>query len=91
MLLPQAYWRSSEGTIGHGIPADNYRVSLKFWQQAGGSKSKIVPMAGELASVTAAEIREYVAEAKTQGIDALHFYTFSTGIAADVWTAIANA
>src|SRR5271165_778172 len=74
ILLPQAYWRSDEGTIGHG-PSDNYRVSLDCWVQAGGDPGKIVPMAGELAHVSGTEIDAHVQEANAQSITRLHFYT----------------
>jgi hypothetical protein len=91
VLLPQSYWRSSDGTIGHGIPADNYRVGLQAWQDAGGDRAKIVPMAGELAQVTDDEIAEHVAEADRQGISTLHFYTYEDGVDDTVWDAISRA
>ena len=90
VLLPQAYWRSTGGTIGHGIPEDNYRVALDFWEQTGGDRSKIVPMAGELASSTAGEIAAYAKEAAAQHIDTLHFYTYENGVKESVWKAVAN-
>ena len=91
VLLPQSYWRSSEGTIGHGIPEDNYRVALDLWTQTGGDKAKIVPMAGELASSTADEIGKHVAEAAAQRIDVLHFYTHESAVKPSVWDAVAAA
>jgi len=91
VLLPQAYWRSSDGTIGHGIPEDNYKVSLDFWTQTGGDRTKIVPMAGELASSTAGEISAYAKEAAAQKINSLHFYAFEGGVKDSVWKAVANA
>jgi hypothetical protein len=91
VLLPQAYWRSSEGTIGHGIPEDNYRVALDSWTKTGGDRTKIVPMAGELASSTAAEICAHVKEAQAQAIDALHFYAYEASVKAGVWSAVAKA
>jgi hypothetical protein len=91
VLLPQSYWRSTEGTIGHGLPEDNYRRGLEFWAKAGGAKNLIVPMAGELGSVTAAEIGRYVAEAKAQGVDSLHFYTWDSSVKPTVMAAIAAA
>ena len=48
VLLPQAYWHVDGGVVGHGLPADNYRVSIDFWQATGGKRALIVPMAGEL-------------------------------------------
>lgn len=89
VLLPQAYWRSTEGVIGHGIPADNYAVSIAAWTAAGGDSAKIVPMAGELGVSTAAEITQYV-KAAAQA-PALHFYAYGPKIRADVWAAVANA
>ncbi len=91
VLLPQAYWRSSEGTIGHGIPEDNYRMALDSWTKTGGNRAKIVPMAGELASSTASEIGAHVKEAQAQKIVALHFYAYEDGVKDSVWNAVAKA
>lgn len=91
VLLPQAYWRSTQGTIGHGIPEDNYTTSITFWTNAGGDPKKIVPMAGELAVSTASEVRAYVKAAAAQEIDTLHFYTYEDGVKDSVWQAIAAA
>jgi hypothetical protein len=91
VLLPQAYWQSSEGTIGHGDPAENYRVALQCWTEAGGDRAKIVPMAGELASVTDDEIVAHAAEAATQGVQILHFYTYDDDVDDAVWSAIKQA
>jgi hypothetical protein len=48
-------------------------------------------MAGELASVTAAEIRAYAEEAAAQRRDALHFYTYERRVKDSVWQALADA
>lgn len=91
VFLPQAYWRSDEGVIGHGIPEDNYRVSIDLWTQTGAAKDKIAPMAGELAHATAAEIDAYAREANAQGISSLHFYAAEERVKQSVWNAIARA
>ena len=62
-----------------------------FWTQAGGDRGKIVPMAGELASSSAAEVRTYAREAATQQIDQLHFYTYEDAVKGPVWNAVASA
>lgn len=89
VLLPQAYWRSTEGVIGHGIPADNYEVAIAAWTAAGGDPARIVPMAGELGVSTATEIEQY-AKAASQA-PALHFYAYQPKVRADVWAAVAKA
>jgi hypothetical protein len=91
VLLPQAYWRSDEGIIGHGIPGDNYAVSIDAWKKAGGDKAKIVPMAGELGSSTANEIKAYAAAAAKAGIDRLHFYAYEESVKDSVWQAVKDA
>ena len=91
VLLPQAYWRSDGGVIGHGIPEDNYRVSLDFWSKAGGDQSLIAPMAGELALSTPNEIDSYVKVASELDMRDLHFYAFSDDVKAVVWNAVARA
>ncbi len=91
VLLPQAYWRVDGGVVGHGIPKDNYDQSIQFWTTTGGAKEKIVPMAGELAHVTAAEINQYVSAAKAQGVSELHFYTHQDSVKDSVWNAIKSA
>jgi hypothetical protein len=91
VLLPQAYWRSSEGTIGHGNPAENYQVAQDSWTNAGGDRAKIVPMAGELKVSRTNEIEAYVAAAKAHNVSNLHFYTYEDGVPDPVWDAVANA
>jgi hypothetical protein len=91
LLLPQSYWRSDDGTIGDGIPEDNYQVGLTQWSDLGGDPAKIVPMAGELAHSTGDEIDRYVRAAATHDIDALHFYAYDDDVDDDVWDAIRRA
>ena len=91
VLLPQAYWRSTEGVIGHGIPADNYDVALQFWSQAGGERAKIKPMGGELGVTKPGEIAAYAAEAARQNVSVLHFYCYDDSVPAEVWGAVAAA
>ena len=91
VLLPQAYWRSEDGTIGTGDPAQNYQRSIQAWVDAGGDQAKIVPMAGELSRVSGAEITEHVGAAQNAGIQSLHFYTDEPGISSGVWDAIKQA
>jgi hypothetical protein len=91
VLLPQAYWKSDGGVIGHGIPKDNYEQSIQFWTNTGGDPAKIVPMAGELAHATATEIGQYVGAAQAKGINELHFYTYESSVKDGVWNAIKQA
>jgi hypothetical protein len=67
------------------------RMAIDFWRQTGAPKEKIVPMAGELAHSTAADIDAYAKEAKAQGISSLHFYTYEDGVKESVWNAVARA
>jgi hypothetical protein len=90
VFLPQAYWRVDGGVVGHGIPADNYRASIGFWKDIGASPERIVPMAGELHHVTAAEIAQYAKVAAESGVDQLHFYTYESKVSDSVWAAIKN-
>lgn len=90
VFLPQAYWRVDGGVVGHGIPADNYRASIEFWKSIGAEPGKIVPMAGELHHVTAAEIAQYAKVAAASDIAQLHFYTYESKVSDSVWTAIKN-
>ncbi len=91
VLLPQSYWRSSDGVIGHGNPAENYQVGLTSWANAGGDPAKIVPMGGELKSSHASDIGAYVGAAQAHNIGDLHFYTYEDGVSDSVWDAVANA
>lgn len=91
VLLPQAYWRVSGGSVHHANPVENFRDSIQAWVQTGGAREKIQPIAGELRRVSGAEIGQYVGEASSQGITTLHFYTDELGITQDVWNAIAQA
>jgi hypothetical protein len=76
--------------IGHGLPADNYQKSIEFWKAAGGKSAPIVPMAGELGSVTAPELKAHAAAAAAAGIRALHFYCHETTVKSAVWQAISS-
>ena len=91
VLLPQAYWRTSFGTVGQGDPAQNYQRSIQAWVQTGGVQAKIVPMAGELRRVSGPETTQYATAAQTAGIQSLHFYTDEPGIDSGVWDAIRQA
>lgn len=90
VLLPQSYWRVQGGVVGHGIPKDNYDRGIEFWTAAGGKESTIVPMAGEIDKVTAAEIRQYAKAASDQGRSELHFYTYTGNVPGSVRQAIAG-
>jgi hypothetical protein len=91
VFLPQAYWRVAGGVVHHGIPAENYQMSIQAWIQTGAFPGKIQPMAGELVHVTGAEIGQYAAEAMKENVPVLHFYTDENGIDPAVWNAIAQA
>lgn len=90
LFLPQAYWRTENGPVGHAIPSENYLKAIQYWKAAGASGSRIVPMAGELASVSPSEIAEYAHTAAQQNVDQLHFYTCETSVKPAVWDAIAG-
>jgi hypothetical protein len=91
VLLPQSYWRSTEGTIGHGDPADNYTVGIDRWKRTGGPVAKIIPMAGELGSSKPSEISVHIRAAAVQGIDELHFYASEPSVKQTVWDAVQSA
>jgi len=91
VFLPQAYWHTDDGIVGHGIPDDNFRVSMDFWESSGATRAQILPMAGELHHSTANEIRLHVQEAKKQNVSCLHFYTAMKSVKPAVWNAIAEA
>ncbi len=91
VFLPQSYWRSAGGPIGHAIPADNYAVGIDRWKRTGAMAGNIVPMAGELGSSTPSEINEYVRAAADTGINELHFYASEASVKQGVWSAVAAA
>ena len=91
VLLPQAYWRVQGGSVGQGDPAQNYQRSIQAWVDAGGDQARVVPMAGELRRVNAAEIAQHVAAAQNADVQSLHFYTDEPGISSGVWDAIKQA
>jgi hypothetical protein len=90
-LLPQAYWRTSGGVVGHGLPEDNYQAGIDFWTEIGARQELIAPMAGELARVSSAEIDTYANAAGARGVRDLHFYAHEDGIKPAVWKAVARA
>lgn len=91
VYLPQSYWRSTEGIIGHGDPADNYAVGIDRWTKSGAAADKIVPMGGELGSTTVKDLNAHVAAAAAHGRDELHFYVSEPSVTQPIWNAIAAA
>lgn len=91
LFLPQAYWRSTAGQIGHGDPADNYAVSIDSWKRTGARAAAIIPMAGELEVSKPADIAAHAAAARARGIGQLHFYASSPAVSAAVWSAVKQA
>jgi hypothetical protein len=88
VFLPQSYWRSTGGMIGHGDAADNYDVGIDRWTRTGAQKDKIVPMGGEIGVSKASDINSHMNAAKSRGIDELHFYTTERSVKPSVWDAI---
>jgi len=88
VLLPQAYWRVDDGPVHHGRPDENYAMAINAWTQAGGAPGRIVPMAGEIAHATPAEINLYAQTAQTHGVTSLHFYTDEAAVPGPIWQAI---
>jgi hypothetical protein len=86
VFLPQSYWNSTEGIIGHGDPADNYDRGILAWSSILHTVP-VVPMGGELGSSTASQVGVYVGKAKSSGRPR-HYYTHDKTVAADVWTAV---
>lgn len=91
VFLPQAYWRTEKGVIGHGIPDDNFRVSKSFWANAGAPLEKIFPMAGELGFTKASEISLYSQEAHRQQKPITNFYAYNENVSPAVWDAVSKA
>jgi hypothetical protein len=90
VLLPQAYWRTTEGPVGHARPAENYAKSRTAWTAAGGDAAKVEPMAGELGVSKVADIVAYAQAATDAGASALHFYAYGGEVKDDVWHAVRN-
>lgn len=91
VLLPQAYWKSTSGIIGHGLPADNYDVAIQFWSKAGGEPGRIIPMGGELGSSDPSEVDAHANQAAKNGIRSIHFYSWQNDVSQPVWQAVAAA
>lgn len=89
VFLPQAYWRVAGGTVGTGVPADNYDKAIAAWSAAGAPRAQIVPMAGELALVRPSELAAYARAADKHGVRQLHFYTYEKQVPSATWAAIA--
>jgi len=78
LLLPQTYWRWTNGEnhvepINGGSPDAAITKGVDSWARIAAGKA-IVPMAGELDVITAAEIAGYGARMAALGHDELHFY-----------------
>jgi len=90
VCLPQSYWRVAGGPVHHGNPAENYADGIQAWTEVGAPPETIVPMGGEIAHSTAAQIHQYASAATTHGVRSLHFYTATPQVHSEVWAAIAS-
>jgi hypothetical protein len=86
-LLPQSYWRVAGGSANGGTPDSAIDRGLTSWGAIANGKP-IVPMAGEIELVSAAEITAYGAKMQAKNITEGHFYTDGTGVPSAVWAAI---
>jgi hypothetical protein len=78
VLLPQSYWRmvnryGDQVDINGGAPEKAVARGFSAWKRVA-KKTPVVPTAGELAIITAAEITSYGAAMATAGMRELHFY-----------------
>lgn len=88
VLLPQAHWKVAGEWVNGGDPPQIYDASLVEWMAAGGARSAIMPVAGELEFSTPEHIISYAQEAAQQGKTELHFYAATKNVPAAVWEAI---
>jgi len=96
-LYPQSYWRAmlvNENTGGEeptpingGTPTKAIARGMHAWTAAAQGKP-IVPMAGEIDLVTAAEIEEYGQQLTNLGLTEAHFYADLPNVPASVLNAI---
>jgi hypothetical protein len=79
-LLPQTYWRMRKNAgptdINGGDPKKAIAIGDSRWAPIAAGKT-IVPMLGELDTLTAAEIKDFGAELVARGEKRLHVYTDS--------------
>jgi hypothetical protein len=91
-LLPQTYWRmdTAQGpkNINGGTPAAALARGDQHWAPIAAGRT-VVPMLGELAVVTPAEIASYGALLVARGEKRLHVYTDTGGVQAAQLAAIA--
>lgn len=85
-LFPQTYWRwtASGGrrqNINGGTPANAITRGMNAWSPQAQGKP-IIPMAGEIDVITAAEIAAYGQELTNRGITEGHFYADSPKVPA---------
>jgi hypothetical protein len=78
VLLPQTYWRWTDGgkikNINGGTPAKAIARGVKAWTPKSMGKP-ILPMAGEVDVVKPDEIADYGAKLVAMGVQEAHFYT----------------
>lgn len=78
-LYPQCYWRMSTGArvidINGGTPTKAIARGMPAWKnRLNGTSRPIIPMAGEIDQVTAADIAEYGRQLQQSNISEAHFY-----------------
>jgi hypothetical protein len=89
-LYPQVYWyKDKQQYPGRSTPQDSYNTCIPLWQKIAAGKP-LIPIIGEIASVTSQEIASYSAIITANKLTEVHMYTYDGGVSLQNWTAMKN-
>lgn len=86
-LFPQVYWVGDSGIEHGGTPEAAYSRGLKSWKSIAGN-TPIVPIIGQIAKVSAADIRSYKTLVDNPKLSEIHFYSYTLTVPPANWDAM---
>jgi hypothetical protein len=89
-LYPQVYWYKDKKKFPtRSTPQDSYNTCIPLWNKVAAGKP-LVPVIGEIASVTAQEIGSYSAIIAANKLSEVHLYTYDDDVPAANWATMKN-
>jgi hypothetical protein len=90
-VYPQVYWRGDGGAVvAGGTPQSAYTRSWASWQTLDLGGKPIIPIIGQIASVTPQSIADFAAIMKNKVMNEVHFYTDGPGVAEATYDMMTN-
>jgi hypothetical protein len=79
-LYPQYYWQGDGGAEGGGTPLSAFTSGQKIWEKVNPGNKPVIPVIGQIAKVTAADIAAYKKILTDNNLGEVHFYSDTDGV-----------